>query len=387
MATPKQNICTDNTFLNMLDQKRRNALANVPPVRYDNLAKNPYTIVNPATGLPYTKFDLDMRRKAEILEYNAAKNNRFTNNLSKSERWAALVNGSYQRRTMTNEYIQNNMTPNGRLPACPIVKRPTTASDVPGAPMMLYNDPTVPLYNYVSDVGGDMYAIINDMFTSPAAFGYSKVFDIPIYKTVSVAAGVSYSTVTSIYLTNPSDGIYAMPFTITTPLVLQLSNTMVSPPVPNTQYTEPGALSVYVYGVFVRILFSSTVVTPSTPPTITTSFQYSSTSPLSVNLSIPVSAIPELNTFTAAVYLGTVSITGMNLRALKGYIYDVQIGVEYTVIPSTTEGSKYTQYFGTNLESVLSYANVTQNSLPTSTNCSFVNTVPTDLPVLSVSSP
>jgi hypothetical protein len=69
--TNMNNVCNDTAYLNSINQKSRFQLLNIPPVRYDNLSKNPYVIVNPSTGKYYTKDELDMRRKAEILKYSS----------------------------------------------------------------------------------------------------------------------------------------------------------------------------------------------------------------------------------------------------------------------------------------------------------------------------
>jgi hypothetical protein len=90
---------------------------------------------NPVSPYPnYTQAQLDMRRKAEILQYK--KNSTQTTQLTKSQRFASVVNGSYQ--------VNSNRVCNKDL------LRPTTtsAAGIPGPLMILQYDPTVPLYNY-----------------------------------------------------------------------------------------------------------------------------------------------------------------------------------------------------------------------------------------------
>lgn len=376
--------CNNAGFINMLDQKRRNALLNVPPARYDNLAKNPYVQVNPATQMLYTKFDLDMRRKAEVLEYNANKTSRMTNNLTKREKWAAVVNGAYQQRTYSQAFIKQNTLPNGYVQVCPsgnIIQTPSSASDVPGPSILLYMDPSIPLYNYTSDVGNAAYAIINDMYTPTLPYGYTKETNISIPRTISVSSGIQFTTFTSIYLMNPPEQT-TMTFSIQTPISLQISNQMITSP--GTLYAETGAFTIYATNVFLRPMFSTSPVILSNSPTITTNFQYSSSSPLSMDLSMNV-ANPY--TYSANVYFGSVSINGLTFRSIKGYIYDIQLGVEYTLIPNTGEASKYLQYFGANNEDIQSYVNVLSTAVSRDNwvNCSCVNTIPTNFPELIIS--
>jgi len=90
---------------------------------------------NPISPYPnYTQAQLDMRRKAEILQYK--KNSTQTTQLTKSQRFASVVNGSYQ--------VNSNKVCNKDL----LRPTPTSAAGIPGPLMILQYDPTVPLYNY-----------------------------------------------------------------------------------------------------------------------------------------------------------------------------------------------------------------------------------------------
>jgi len=109
---------------------------NVPGTRYTPL--NPYE-------LGFTQAQLDMRRKAEILQYNKTSNGKST----KKEKFVTAVKGSLQRRTFSSYYLK--AVQDGAEQLCPndlFIPTLTTASDVPGPAMYLNYDPTVPLYNY-----------------------------------------------------------------------------------------------------------------------------------------------------------------------------------------------------------------------------------------------
>jgi hypothetical protein len=123
----------------------------------------PWTIYHPecinfdVAGV--TQFDLDMRRKADILQYK-----RNQNNPSKKQLWAMLNKGKLTKKKAwatqgiiySNpnvdkfSFSQNN--PNTNILQCPastsepaIVVNSSTASDVPGKPINLYLDPNVQL--------------------------------------------------------------------------------------------------------------------------------------------------------------------------------------------------------------------------------------------------
>lgn len=105
---------------------------------------------NPYSSKQFTKMQLDMRRKAEILKYGANKSSSQTNNLTKKEAFAKLVSVGTRRSTAV---IKSNQV---TCPADDLVLTPTTSCDVPGPVMYLYEDKSVPLYNY-SDFNSRTY--------------------------------------------------------------------------------------------------------------------------------------------------------------------------------------------------------------------------------------
>jgi hypothetical protein len=125
----------------IFNQRRKMQLLNMPPTRYTPVSPYP----------AFTQFQLNMRRKAEILKYSASNTNSKTNNFTKSERWVQLVSGIYQRRTIPQYEIVNSAKNNNNTVDCSAnnsIPIPTSSSGVPGPTMYLYEDPTVPLYNY-----------------------------------------------------------------------------------------------------------------------------------------------------------------------------------------------------------------------------------------------
>jgi len=104
---------------------------------------------------PYTKFDIDMRRKAEILKHKGNKNK-----LSKKQQYSKIINGqgplgkkvwANQNDLVTNPNVNNVGTRIGNtivLSGCAnIIKTPASNSDVPGD-ILLYYDKSVPLIGY-----------------------------------------------------------------------------------------------------------------------------------------------------------------------------------------------------------------------------------------------
>lgn len=129
----------DKTVCTTAQNYRNSLVFNVPGTRY--------TPVNPYLN-GYTQAQLDMRRKAEILQYNKSSNGKS----SKKDKFVTAVKGSLQRRTFSSYYLK--AVQDGAEQLCPsdiLIPTLTTSSDVPGPAMYLNYDPTIPLYNYNSN--------------------------------------------------------------------------------------------------------------------------------------------------------------------------------------------------------------------------------------------
>jgi len=137
------------SICSILQQKQ---LTNIPPSRIE--------VLSPYETTDYSRFDLDMRRKAQILKYDQL--NTQVNNVSKKEKWSRVVNG--RNPSLTNVVVdsQNNL-----ILACPNtngpLRMPLSASNVPPDPNVpyLYSDETVPLYNYINPNLTRSYGIQN----------------------------------------------------------------------------------------------------------------------------------------------------------------------------------------------------------------------------------
>ena len=151
-------VCNDQGFLDMLANRRYAFIYNVPPPRIDSLSQTPYQKINTSTGVPVTQFDLNMRRKAEILKYSSNVQSTQTNNFTKNQRWSQIARGKYQKYSPTlytqktspitgaTTFTLNCNTPGG------IIKTPSYACDVPGPLTYIYEDPNVNLYMYQTNV-------------------------------------------------------------------------------------------------------------------------------------------------------------------------------------------------------------------------------------------
>ena len=94
----------------------------------------------------YTKQQLDMRRKTEILQYKNNQTNSKTNNLTKKQMYSQLTNPASSN--LSQYRIAN--CPNQIVVADKTKPSWSTGCDVPYPPILLTYDPSIPLYNYAA---------------------------------------------------------------------------------------------------------------------------------------------------------------------------------------------------------------------------------------------
>lgn len=131
-------MSTDVSLAQLCAERRTLQLTRVAPNRLE--IDSPYNKINST----YTKFDYDMRRKAEVLKYASNKSSSQTNSLSKSEKYALIARGTYSDPGL--------MTAAANCPQDNMIATPSSASGVPAPYMLLYDDDNVPLYNYINPI-------------------------------------------------------------------------------------------------------------------------------------------------------------------------------------------------------------------------------------------
>jgi hypothetical protein len=257
------------------EQNRRNGLIfNIPPPRYT--PQNPY-------NEGWTKEQLDMRRKAEVLKYNKTSNGR----ISKAKSWTQVVSGVYQRRTFSNAFL-NNITDFD----CEKVVTYTTGAGIPGPPIPLYLDPAVPLYNY---------------------------------NTQSAGLGINNEDETNIWRTKYDSNILSG-----NPTIYTLN---IRPPIdsPNYIFTVKTSIGIYLDGSAsphnfvttinilpdsIKVLFGGQMVDlQNRRPTIT----------MESGFKMDISGSLTGGPYAGAIYLGNIIISNLQLPTAAGTTYDIVI--------------------------------------------------------------
>jgi hypothetical protein len=262
---------------NTLEQNRRNGLIfNIPPPRYN--PTNPY-------NEGFTKDQLDMRRKAEVLKYNKTANGRIT----KIQSWTQVVSGITQRRAYSSAYLANI----GADTDCERVVTYTTGAGIPGPAIPLYLDPAVPLYNYNNQ---------------------------------SVALGINNKDETEMWRTKYETGLLS-----NSPVIYTLN---IRPPIDTTMYSFTVRTSVGIYldgsananqftanltilPSSIKVIYGYETVILTRQPTVT----MESGAPVSINVSGSLTGGP----FAGAIYLGNIVISNLLLPTAAGNTYDIII--------------------------------------------------------------
>ena len=148
----------DNDVANidtLCSQRRLKMLFNVPPTRFT--PESPYKY-NSSGQLQFTKQQLDMRRKVEILKHN--KSSTQGNKQTKKEQWSHINSRKYSiRKIIGNASLLTGATVVSSVD-CATVPTSSKKTDVPGPEIILQQDNSVPLYNYGAPVRS--YGFLNE---------------------------------------------------------------------------------------------------------------------------------------------------------------------------------------------------------------------------------
>jgi len=305
-------------------RKQRMSLFTVAPTRFTPISPYPQ----------YKQQDLDMRRKAEVLSYNAAKSNTKTNSYTKAEKYALLVKGVNQSTSYTtlvypiavttftkgvayfgtvdtSYTVFTNYIKKATAQDCSnlnMIPTPTSSSGVPGPIQYLYRDLTIPLYNYATNQNSYSSGTItsSDMWVTNA----DKMKNI-------FCNGLGIETLLfTIGILDPIDQP-SYNFTINMPVALTYSATVVSY---NTRPVDISNISLTISGTSTsaKVLYNQQHLQNVTPACI-----FSNN-----NIVFDIKFTPLIEgskeVFITS-YIGSLTISNLNLFTSPGFIYDIQL--------------------------------------------------------------
>ena len=292
---------------------RNSRLFNIPPFRY--------TPVSPYNGT-VTQFDLDIRRKAEILKYNKNANGKLT----KKQSWTQTVAGNLQRRTYSQTAVQTIVA--GGI--CEDLSRrptPTTSSGVPGPVMNLYYDPSINLYNYS---------------TNPNVYATENYEETDMWLTKSDSDILSMNpTVFTLNIRKPIDKtFYSYSFEI--PVAFYVSGT--------AAIDASGNFRAVVSAPTLSVVYGGQPFTLSETPIINTT-----------NLITDISGAAS-GVFNGALYIGKIGVSNLVLLTNPGSTYDVIFNYNISTTKDTNISSITTSMY-TNVGAVFATSDVLVNKM------------------------
>ena len=305
---------------------RNSRLFNIPPFRY--------TPVSPYNGT-VTQFDLDIRRKAEILKYNKNANGKLT----KKQSWTQTVAGNLQRRTYSQTAIQTIVA--GGI--CEDLSRrptPTTSSGVPGPVMNLYYDPSINLYNYS---------------TNPNVYATENYEETDMWLTKSESDILSMNpTVFTLNIRKPIDKtFYSYSFEI--PVAFYVSGIAAT--------DASGNFRAVVSAPTLSVVYGGQPFTLSETPIINTT-----------NLITDISGAAS-GVFNGALYIGKIGVSNLVLLTNPGSTYDVIFNYNISTTKDTNISSITTSMY-TNVGAVFATSDVLVNRMTFRTAPSTVSKPP-----------
>ncbi len=342
----------------------------------------------------YTQQQLDMRRKVEILQYAGNRMNTKTNNLTKTGRYAQVISGKYQPRPYTTTYTETasyaynstidlsqvviTRTPvySNPDPTCPLdnmIPTPTSSSDVPGPIINLYNDTSIPLYNYLGSAN-QIYAITDvietDMFKTKNTDENTYAFYTITSTTTSTGVNTiqtepTETTISTLYITNIVDAPQYV-YELYVPIGIHFEGKY------KTTSTDASfgsiGLSIPSGGFNPQVVFVTNAVTTNR----IVSFHNNPTSISDISFDVT----DKMADFSGTIYIGMLKITNIDLYTSPSYIYDINILTE-TVL--TTNNPTEKEKFISRYEFKYGlYYNISEANKKIVTNCTIAQNASTE---------
>ena len=347
---------TTGLSVNVLcDQRKKQMIFNAPQARY--------TPINPYNGV-FTKEQLDMRRKAEILKFNNTSSTSKTNNLTKAQKFAQIVSGkaqkqNYQDRTITtidqngiyntvnvkypnkliiNKALQSDIgaveilgntgyftysiLPNGFLVNCQqdnLIPTPTYASGIPGPITTLIDDESVPLYNYTNTT------INNAAYSQSQIADNATMWKVNSLKNIKLLTNNSVNVGSVLIKPNVEENSYV--FTLEIPIgVYDIGNPGVN----------GGSARITITDIALVVKYSGSTVQQSNINISLTKNSFNSK--ISVNYTELSNPINGYNYFAD---LDIINISGILLNTTPGYIYDFYLTLNINSVNSNSTFNNY----------------------------------------------
>lgn len=321
-------------------------------ILYESSTHSRATVVSPynynSSGeLIYSQFDLDMRRKAEILKYQNK------NNGSINKKWTYLSNNNSNARACSKTNI-------------PIS---STASGVPGPPIMLYYDDTIPLYKYTINSHITYQNMPHD--------SNDAVFDtFPLYN-ITVDNGSS-NIFTDIVIINPDVSQLSLGFNIPISVVYSADfddSYEINPINSVVLYIASSKLEIFYSDLLYKssdLNYNSYTDDETTPTPYSETDLFVTCGSITIDLAaISATGNPVSNTgpINMSQLVGSISVPPIQISAVSQYVYTYKLTVDIAYSEFSSTGLSSNLYRTNYVDGVLlneQFINNTSIPRPTS---------------------
>jgi len=335
----------------------------------------------------YTQQQLDMRRKAEILQYAGNRMNTKTNSLTQTGRYSQIISGKYQSRsytttyTETASYVYDKVLKMDRVvitrtpvysnpdPTCPLdnmIPVPTSSSDVPGPIINLHNDTSIPLYNYAGSADKS-YGITDVIETDNFKTRYTDKNAYSFYTITAEGLNTIQTepteiTLSTIYITNIIDAPQYV-YELYVPIGIHFEGKYKTTNTAEAAFSELG-ISIPSNGFNPQVIFGTNI--------LSSDISCNATSISNVTFNVT----NKSEDFSGTIYIGMLKITNINLYTAPGYIYDINILTDMVLTtnsPAEKENfiSRYEFKYGL-------YYNLSDANKKIATNCTIAQNASTE---------
>ncbi len=334
-----------------------------------------------------TQQELDMRRKAEILQYASNRMNTKTNSLTQTGRYAQIISGKYQPRpytttfTETASYVWNTVldlsqvvitrtpvysNPDRTCPLDNMIPVPTSSSDVPGPIINLYNDTSIPLYNYAGSADksyGITDVIETDKFKTKNADENTYAFYTITAEGLNIIeTEPTEITLSTLYITNIVDSPQYV-YELYVPIGIRFEGKYKTANTAEAAFSDLG-ISIPSNGFNPQVIFGTNVVSSD--------ISCNATSISNVTFNVTNKSA----NFSGTIYIGMLKITKINLYTAPGYIYDINILADMVLTANSSAEkenfiSRYEFKYGL-------YYNISDANKKIATNCTIAQNASTE---------
>jgi len=254
---------------------------------------------------------LDMRRKAEVLKYSANKSSTQTNSLTKKQQFALLIKGGIASPSQA-VMKSNSVT----CAADELILTPTSSSDVPGPVMYLYNDETVPLYNY-SEFNTRTYA----EFVPTNQGNWQFIVQSDVLLNNNGTSNIYYLIINN----KINQPLYT--YNIVTPVAITVAGSIPRNYAHPSTWTS-GNITIYVNTVKLEVRYNDAVVKEVEPVTLS-DFAITIRTPITNDSS---GSIP----FSCTQFVGNLAFNNIPLYTAPTYVYTFVFTTNIRVVPPDT---------------------------------------------------